>query len=81
MIKQIIAVIAMFILIRLGLEFLAGPNPRLDLLAGRMYWLPVPPLQGLPDIFSPITRVFPVFPLIPLIFLVVVGLLALAELD
>ena len=81
MIRQMIAVVVMFILFRLALEFLAGPNPLLDLWDGRMPWLPLLPLCGLPDIVSPLARMLPVFPLLPLIFLLVVGLLALAELD
>ena len=81
MIKQILALFAMFTLIRLGLELLTGPTVSFDLLVGRLYWLPLLPLQQLPDMVFSITNLFPVFPLLFFISLFVGGLLALAELD
>ena len=81
MFKPILALGALVITIRLGLELLAGPHVLVDLMGGKFYWLPALPFRELPDLVTSITRVFPVFPLISFILMFAAGLLALAELD
>lgn len=81
MLKHFLALVVMYTMTMVGLELLAGSTVLSDLLVGRMYWLPVMPLHGLPDIISPISHVLPVMPLLSLIYLVAAGLISLTELD
>jgi hypothetical protein len=81
MLRPLVAVLVTFAAITFGLELLAGPSVPVDMLLGRMYWLPITFSNELPDISTPIIRLFPVLPLLPFMFLLTAGLLSLFEMD
>jgi hypothetical protein len=78
MIKHMLTGLAIFTMSLLSLELLSGPASPVDVLVRWMYWLPITPLNQLPDLVSPIMGVFPVLFLIPFIFMLLAGLLAMA---
>jgi hypothetical protein len=81
MLRHLVALLVMFAAIMFGLELLAGPSIPVDVLLGRMYWLPITFPNALPDLSNPIISLLPVFPLLPFMFLLTAGLLSLFEMD
>jgi hypothetical protein len=81
MLRHLVPLLVMFAAIMFGLELLAGPSIPVDVLLGRMYWLPITFPNALPDLSNPIISLLPVFPLLPFMFLLTAGLLSLFEMD
>jgi hypothetical protein len=81
MLMRLIANLAKFTIIVVGLELIIGQNVSVDLLLGHMYWLPISNLRELPDISSSIVNLFPVFLILPYLCLLAAGLFSLLEMD
>jgi hypothetical protein len=81
MLRPLIAVLATFAIIKVGLDLIVGSTFWVDLWLGRMNWLPTIPSTEVPDVFAPIVKLFPVLPFLPFILLLAVGLLSLLEMD
>jgi hypothetical protein len=65
MLKPLFAVLATFAIIKVGLDLIVGSTFSVDLWLGRMYRLPTISLSELPDVCTPIVKMFPVVPLFP----------------
>jgi hypothetical protein len=81
MLRPLSAILAMFALIEVGLDLIAGSTFSVDLWLGRMYWLSNMSLNGIPDMVASIFQLFPAFLLLFFILLLAVGVLSLMERD
>jgi hypothetical protein len=81
MLRPLFAVLATFAIIKVGVDLIVGSTFSVDLWLGRLYGLPNISLTALPDVCTPIVKMFPVLPVLPFVLLLAVGLLALLEMD
>ena len=81
MLRPLIAVLITIAIIKVGLDLIVGSTFSVDLWLGRMSWLPTISFTELPDVCTPIVKLFPVLPFLPFVLLLAVGLLSLLEMD